>query len=90
MIEKDFFFYLKKHTLPNGIDGLAANYTMKRLIELDAMAAEKEKEKTLKEKAKCFVCQKYSHLKVCIDCSYMLCSDCIEDPNHEILIGKFE
>lgn len=73
--------------MTNGIDGLAANYTMKRLIELDAMAAEKEKEKSLKEKAKCFVCQKYSHLKVCTDCSYMLCNDCLEDPNHEILIG---
>lgn len=76
-----------KHNLPKGIDGLAANYTMKRLIELDAMAAEKEKSlKASEAKAKCFICQKYSHLKVCIDCSYMLCNECLEDPNHEILI----
>lgn len=30
------------HNLNNGIDNLPANYTMKRLIELEAMAAEKE------------------------------------------------
>jgi hypothetical protein len=30
------------HELPNGIDNLPANYTMKRLIELEIMAAEKE------------------------------------------------
>ena len=78
-----------KHRLPNGIEGLAANYTMKRLIELDALAYEKEKamkEKANKEKAKCFVCQKFACLKVCSDCSYMLCADCIEDPNHDIII----
>ena len=41
---------------------------MKRLIELESMAPEQEK-----KNAKCFVCQKYSPLKVCNDYSYMLC-----------------
>lgn len=96
----------EKHTLANGVDSLTANYTMKRLIELDAMAAkekeklkekekEKEKEREMereklreKSKAKCFSCQKFSYLKVCDDCSYMLCFDCIENPDHELIIGK--
>lgn len=33
----------EKHKLPNGVDSLTANYTMKRLIELESMAAEKRK-----------------------------------------------
>jgi hypothetical protein len=97
----------EKHTLANGIDSLTANYTMKRLIELDAIAAtekeklkekekEREKERELekeklkeKSKAKCFSCQKFSFLKVCDDCSYMLCYECIENPNHELIIGNY-
>lgn len=82
----------EKHKLgANGVDGLAANYTMKRLIELESMtAAEKEKPVVSnKDKAKCFVCQKFCQLKVCNDCSYMLCYDCLEDPNHDIIIGNY-
>ena len=59
---------------------------MKRLIELESMAPEKEKKN--EKSAKCFVCQKYSLLKVCNDCSYMLCKECIQDPNHDIIIGN--
>jgi len=81
------------HTFTNGLDSLVANYTMKKLIEMELIAAaEKEKivePKPLKEKkAKCLVCQKYAYLKVCKECSYMLCDDCVNDTNHEILIGK--
>jgi hypothetical protein len=81
----------EKHKLGvNGVDGLAANYTMKRLIELESMAAaEKEKPPSNKDKAKCFVCQKFCQLQVCSDCSYMLCYDCLEDPNHDIIIGNY-
>lgn len=84
----------ESHTLTNGLDGLAANYTMKKLIEMEsnaAAAAEKEKlvePKPKGKKAKCLVCQKNAYLKVCKDCSYMLCYDCVDDPNHDILIGK--
>lgn len=80
----------EKHKLQNGIEGLSANYTMKRLIELESMsAAEKEKEKNKeKSKAKCFGCQKYAYLKVCHDCSYMLCVECTENPDHDIIIGR--
>lgn len=79
----------ESHLLPNGIDTLTSNYTMKRLIELESMVPEKEKKKEKpKENAKCFVCQKYCQLKVCSDCSYMLCKECIQDPNHDIIIGN--
>ena len=58
-------------------------------MELEAMALEKEKTEKLKNKnAKCIVCQKYASLKICNDCSYMLCSNCLNDPNHDILIGN--
>jgi hypothetical protein len=59
---------------------------MKRLIELESMDSEKEKKND--KNAKCFVCQNYSLLKVCNDCSYMLCKECIQDPNHDIIIGN--
>ncbi len=87
----------EKHKLgAQGVDGLAANYTMKKLIELEQMTVEKEKSNEsassagAKEKAKCFVCQKFCRLQVCSDCSYMLCVDCIEDPNHDIIIGELQ
>jgi hypothetical protein len=76
----------ESHKLPKGVDGLTANYTMKRLIELESMIREKEKEKPNQEKAKCFICQKYAHLSKCVDCSYMLCKDCQEYPNHDLII----
>ena len=79
----------ESHVLLNGIDALTSNYTIKRLIELESMSPEKEKKKEKpKENAKCFVCQKYCQLKVCNDCSYMLCKECIQDPNHDIIIGN--
>ena len=80
----------ESHNLTNGIDGLSANYTMKRLIELESMASEKEKmtNKANKEKAKCFLCQAFDYLNVCHDCSYMLCARCVEDPDHDLKIGK--
>lgn len=89
----------EKHTLANGVNSLAANYTMKRLIELDAiqMTSEKEKQQQLvKErprevvrpiKAKCFSCQKFAYLKVCSHCSYTLCHECTLNPDHDIIIG---
>ena len=40
------------HELVNGIENLPANYTMKRLIELEAMAAEKEAAAELEKKSK--------------------------------------
>lgn len=77
----------EKHFLQNGIESLAANYTMKRLIELESMAAnEREKEKKSDSTAKCFGCQKYAYLKVCADCSYMLCPDCVANPDHDYII----
>ena len=101
----------EKHTLVNGVESLTANYTMKRLIELDAIqvASEKEKEKlitasVLKEtssserdrqlpkevvkpiKAKCFSCQKFAYLGVCPHCSYTLCFECTQNPDHDIII----
>ena len=81
----------ESHVLSKGLDGLTANYTMKRLIELESMAVEKEKavEAPPKETAKCIVCQKYTVLTVCTDCSYMLCDTCLKDPNHDILIGNY-
>lgn len=99
----------EKHTLTNGVESLTANYTMKRLIELDAMAAsekekqlakEKEKEKENEKektkevvkqqyKAKCFSCQRFAYLKVCEHCSYMLCIQCTENPDHDVIIGDF-
>lgn len=79
----------ERHVLQNGIESLTANYTMKKLIELESLAAaEREKEKNSDSKAKCFGCQKYAHLKVCSDCSYMLCSDCILNSDHDYIIGK--
>lgn len=110
----------EKHTLVNGVDGLTANYTMKRLIELDAIQLATEKERMQKEakeksereeaahaaqaaqaaqlaltkevvkplKAKCFSCQKFAYLKVCSHCSYTLCYDCNQNPDHDIIIGR--
>ena len=73
------------HVLTSGVDGLTPNYTMKRLIELESMVNEKED----KEKAICFICQKFTLLNVCHECSYMLCFECINDPNHDVIIGIF-
>lgn len=98
-----------KHSLPNGIEGLTANFTIKRLIELEsiesAARAEREKEKERaalaslniksssgsgstgsNSRAKCFCCQKYSRLRVCKECSYMLCEDCMANPDHDLII----
>jgi hypothetical protein len=38
-------------------------------------------------KAKCFACQRFTRLRVCRDCSYMLCYDCVENPDHDYIIG---
>jgi hypothetical protein len=76
----------ESHVLPNGIDALTSNYTMKRLIELESMVVPEKKEKKREKTAKCFVCQKHSTLKICNDCSYMLCKECISDPNHDLII----
>ena len=76
----------ESHRLPNGIEGLSADYTMKRLMELESMVEKEKSPAKSKEKAKCFLCQNYGYLKVCQDCSYMLCVDCIDDPDHDIRI----
>ena len=39
------------HKLTNGVEDLPANYTMKRLIELDSMASNSDKEKDLRTKS---------------------------------------
>ncbi|RNA19830.1 RING finger nhl-1 [Brachionus plicatilis] len=77
----------ERHLLPNGIENLTANYTMKKLIELESLAStEWEKEKNTNSKAKCFGCQKYANLTVCSDCSYMLCPECVSNPDHDYII----
>ncbi|CAF0920262.1 unnamed protein product [Brachionus calyciflorus] len=79
----------EKHVLQNGVESLTANYTMKKLIELESIAtAERDKEEinSNESKAKCFGCQKYAFLKVCSDCSYMLCPDCVDNPDHDYII----
>jgi hypothetical protein len=86
----------KKHTLLQGLESLSTNLTINRLIELEvaeknkaAAAAEKERqEKQRLNKAKCFTCQKVTYLKVCHDCSYMLCYECVANPDHDYIIGK--
>ena len=78
----------ESHHLANGVESLTANYTMKRLIELEQMTVEAEKT-THEKKAKCFVCQRYDVLNICHECSYVLCHDCINNQDHHILIGKF-
>jgi hypothetical protein len=79
----------ESHILLKGLDSLTANYTMKRLIELESMNTEKEKvvNEKPKETAKCIVCQNYLCLRVCQDCSYMRCEECIANPDHQIIIG---
>ena len=37
-------------------------------------------------KAKCFACQRFTRLRVCEDCAYMLCYDCVENPDHDYII----
>jgi hypothetical protein len=96
-----------KHNLPKGVDSLTANFTIKRLIELESMEAAQEaaavesRQKSAKDeavasrpdsrgstKAKCIACQRFTRLRVCNDCSYMLCYDCVENPDHEYIIGQ--
>ncbi len=98
-----------KHNLPNGVDSLTANFTIKRLIELESMevAAQEQvvpeaRQSPVKEKsprhqqasrssanAKCISCQRFTRLRVCSHCSYMLCSDCVGNPDHDYIIGEF-
>jgi hypothetical protein len=41
------------------------------------------------DRAKCYSCRRIALLSACYDCSYMLCDECIQEPDHHLRLGNF-